>query len=132
MSIPEALRPLILTSFGKHAQVVERLLRNANESNVEVDPPTDFGGTAIHYAADVGDYQIVDMLIDANAKAVNGKEKTGRTPLHWAADHGHFDVVRLLLRHGADINAVTNDGETAFHLAAGGGHLDVINYLEAR
>jgi len=34
------------------------------------------------------------------------------TPLHFAADRGYSDVARLLVAHGADINAVDNELQT--------------------
>jgi len=34
------------------------------------------------------------------------------TPLHYAADRGYSDVARLLVDHGADINAVDNELQT--------------------
>lgn len=34
------------------------------------------------------------------------------TPLHYAADRGYSDVARLLVDHGADINAVDNEQQT--------------------
>ena len=36
------------------------------------------------------------------------------TPLHLAARNGHAEVVRLLIKHGAEINAQTDIG-TALH-----------------
>lgn len=34
------------------------------------------------------------------------------TPLHYAADRGYSDVARLLVDHGADINALDNEQQT--------------------
>uniref|UniRef100_A0A2P2I7B0 Acyl-CoA-binding domain-containing protein 6 n=1 Tax=Hirondellea gigas TaxID=1518452 RepID=A0A2P2I7B0_9CRUS len=51
------------------------------------------------------------------------------TGLHWAADRGQCEVVKLLLVHGADINAQDDVGQTALHYAASCGYANVITLL---
>jgi len=41
------------------------------------------------------------------------------TSLHWAALEGHKEIVELLIRKGADANAMTYDGESALNLSEG-------------
>lgn len=57
-------------------------------------------------------------LIKAGAK-VNRKGQKGFTPLHHAAFGKKPDMVRLLLEHGAEINALNNAGKTPLDLASG-------------
>ena len=46
------------------------------------------------------------------------------------AREGHEDVVKLLVEHGANINAQTEETqETAITLASCGGFLEVVQYL---
>jgi ankyrin repeat protein len=45
-----------------------------------------------------------------------------------AAGEGHLEIVKLLLEHGADVNAKTAY-ETALHLAAEKGHLEIVKFL---
>jgi len=40
---------------------------------------------------------------------VNSKNMEFYTPLHYSSDKGHFVVVEYLVKHGADINSMTND-----------------------
>ncbi|KAJ0393452.1 hypothetical protein ATCC90586_003260 [Pythium insidiosum] len=53
----------------------------------------------------------------------------GSTPLHLAASRGHLDVVRLLLQHGAAIDARRRNGTTTLNAVAGNGHIDVVRVL---
>ena len=52
------------------------------------------------------------------------------TPLMEAAREGHEDVVQLLVEHGANVNAQTEETqETALTLACCGGFMEVVQYL---
>jgi ankyrin repeat protein len=57
------------------------------------------------------------------------QNKHGWTPLHRASINGALEVVRLLLEHGADVEAKDNDGETALQVAAYKGHDEVVELL---
>uniref|UniRef100_A0A6U4U7T2 Uncharacterized protein n=1 Tax=Neobodo designis TaxID=312471 RepID=A0A6U4U7T2_NEODS len=59
-------------------------------------------------------------------------DRFGYTALHVAATHGHFAVCRILLDHGADVNARTDAGVTPLHCAAQYGHLRVVQLLVER
>jgi len=52
-----------------------------------------------------------------NGTEVNALGADRWTPLHRAAVNGNIDIVKLLLEHGADVNAKTNDGETPIDCA---------------
>ncbi|PSN58644.1 ankyrin, partial [Corynespora cassiicola Philippines] len=60
---------------------------------------------------------------------VDKKDQDGWTPLHWAAWGGHETVVRLLIDHGANIDAKSTERETVLHLAASGGNEAVAQLL---
>ena len=54
--------------------------------------------------------RLVEVLLDAGAdpNAAGGK---GWRPLHWAASDGFIEGVALLIKHGAAVNATTDDIE---------------------
>lgn len=56
---------------------------------------------------------------------VNSCNADGFTPLHVAALHGHSALVALLIRHGANVNARTNQSATPLHLASQNCHVQV-------
>jgi len=59
-------------------------------------------------------------------------QRTGATALHVAAAKGYLDVIDVLIRAGANINAVDNDGWTPLHAAAHWDKHDVIHFLLER
>jgi ankyrin repeat protein len=88
-------------------------------AGADVDAAAGDGMTALHWAAQDGRAEIVDVLLDASADVTAGTRIGGYTPLHLAAGRGHADVVRRLLDAGSDPNATTTtSGVTPLHLAA--------------
>lgn len=85
--------------------------------------------TALHHAGRVGHARIAQQLLDAGAAA--GVFCVGAaTPLMMAATAGAVDTVQVLIRHGADCNALDlKEGYSALMLAAFGGHIPVMQSL---
>ncbi|MGB6063253.1 MAG: ankyrin repeat domain-containing protein [Desulfomonilaceae bacterium] len=71
----------------------------------------------------------VDKLLSRGEVSPDCRDNEGRTPLIIAAEEGNAALVGVLIRHGADLNAVDNDGETASMKAAFDGHLSVVKLL---
>lgn len=152
---PDGATPLDFAAAFGHAAVCELLLEHGAQLNIRtacaLGKVTDveqfltatpalvnarderLRRTPLHWAAQRGDRQLVDLLIragaDVNAKAppfnqasnvVTGPEiwgaedadKTGETPLHVAAHLGHTEVLQALLENGADVNAASDEGAT--------------------
>ncbi len=59
--------------------------------------------TTMHHAAEMGDLDVVRLLIDGRAY-VDYQDQQLKTPLYYAAEMGNLDVVRLLIDKGADVN----------------------------
>ena len=55
----------------------------------------------------------------------------GVAPLHSASASGQAAIVEMLLRHGADPNAVEANGMTPLHTAAGNGNREIVAQLLA-
>ena len=56
-------------------------------------------------AVQSGDTERVRALLTSEPALVRAKDADGATALHFATEQGNREMVRLLLEHGADINA---------------------------
>lgn len=80
-------------------------------------------------AARKGDAPAVKALL-AKGADVNAKTRYGATALTYAADRGYLEVAKILLEHGAVVNAKdTFYGAPPLTWAAYNGHVAVVKYL---
>ncbi len=77
-----------------------------------------------------GQYECADYLITQGA-AINAVADNSRrvTALHAAAAANRTDIVRLLLEHGASVDARQEHDFTALHTAAQNGNLEMVKLL---
>ncbi|HBL98179.1 TPA: hypothetical protein DDZ86_00880 [Candidatus Dependentiae bacterium] len=92
------------------------------------DSAADGGYTLFHQACEMGDYNLVKLLIERGVN-VNIKNFTGWTPLHVAAKKGCFGIVKLLLERGANVNIESFTNWTPLHVAAKNGCFDTVKLL---
>jgi cytochrome c2 len=123
---PETLvRPLYFASQRGHDAVVSYLL----SLGAHPDSATDFD-TSLGIAARNNFTGIVAALLAAGADPNLPGGEDGRMPLHQAAERGAIDSARLLLEHGADVNAVTLRSEwPSIHFAASKDRTEMIAFL---
>lgn len=88
------------------------------------------GRNALLVAAHCGNVEIVDLLIQKNAR-LNVVDGMGYTALHLAASRGHCLVVELLVAEKLDIEARNKFGNTALWVAAYNGQLAATQLLIA-
>ncbi len=123
-------------------------------ARAEVNYKTPTGFTALMAACQKGQIEMVELLIrkgaDVNARNDNGhidsnaarakkndpsfynvnQYQAGNTALMSAAKRGYTKIVELLLKAGADINAVDQNNNTALMIAAANRHIEVVKLLE--
>ncbi|NMM27825.1 MAG: ankyrin repeat domain-containing protein [Glaciimonas sp.] len=115
---------LMLAAYKELPQVVQTLL----DKGAEVNRP---GWTALHYAATVGNNDIVRLLLDKFAY-IDAASPNGTTPVMMAARSGHILTVKLLLDEGADATLKNQLGMSAIDFAVKFGHKDIAEGLQYR
>jgi RNA polymerase sigma factor (sigma-70 family) len=76
----------------------------------------------LHQAVRDGDLKRARTLIRKKPERVRQVDAVGNTPLHWAVWGNHLDMARLLIEHGAPIDARNGDGRTPGVVALFGYH----------
>ena len=85
--------------------------------------------TPLHLACRGGYTNIVELLLKNSTTPNMTSKFEKRTAMHIAATTGHADAVRVLLRHGAHIDAKDIYGLTALHNAARTGCTEAVEVL---
>ena len=78
-------------------------------------------GKLIIKAAKSGDVATIKSLLELDPSLINTRDKDGSTPLHCATWKGQEKVAELLVKEGANVNAVNQNehwGTTPLHAAA--------------
>lgn len=85
-------------------------------------------------AVQAGEIATVRALLEQDASLVNGYSDDGWTPLHLAVFYGHADITEVLLMHGADIHARSQNTMTnhPLHAATAGKNDETVALLLAR
>jgi len=85
--------------------------------------------TPLQLAAMTDNMEVVRMLVDGGANIDIASPVNGIRPLHNSAINGSSNVCEYLLKHGADMDAQTDQGDTALHFAAANKHRDIAALL---
>jgi uncharacterized protein len=115
---------LMIASYKGDVATVKALLDKEAE-------PNNTGWTALHYAAAIGNDEIVQMLLDASAY-IDAGSPNNTTPIMMAARAGKIQTVKLLLDSGADVTLKNDLGMNAIDLAKKFDHDDIADGLTQR
>ena len=128
--------PLVAALARRHFQTAKIL--HDNGANPDVRSST--GRSPLHSAAYYGKFDVVQELLKFKAD-VNVRDAQGYTPLRYASQgpYSSFtnlkftallsNVARLLLKHGADVNAAGYNRWTPLHEAVQLGRVEVVRVL---
>jgi len=108
---------------GDRTAALALLQQKANVNMAEPD-----GTTALHWAVEREDLDMVDRLIKAGAK-VGAKNDYGATPMSEAALSGNVKIMEKLLDAGADVESANADGQTALMILSRTSNVDAVRLL---
>jgi len=108
-----------------HVPAVRLLLNGRADPNVRCqclergcEYPLQLAVTCTTFLRSADRCQVVEFLLNAGAMPSPKRgDAEGSTPLHDAVRRADVNIMQLLLRHGANANAVNNFGETPLHIA---------------
>ena len=87
---------LVNAAFEYNIVLVEELL----EGGIDVNSRDSHNSTALEYAAEFGQTEMVKLLIESGAD-VNTSNNDGETPLYCAGDGGRAEIEKMLREAGA-------------------------------
>ncbi|KAI0016478.1 ankyrin repeat-containing domain protein [Xylariomycetidae sp. FL0641] len=115
-------KALLLAAEAGRTDTLKLLLDNG----ADIDWVDWAGSTALTWALPSGHESAAKLLLDHHAD-VNISDIYHNPPLHWALPYPH--LTRLVLEHGAKVNAQNDDKQTALMWAAQAGRLDTLRLL---
>ena len=87
----------------------------------------------MHISAYCGHLKICEVLLDYLEDIfIDSRNIFLFTPLHYAVKEGHLQIAQLLIRSGADLNAVDADRNTPLHLACLKNTFSLVSWLLSR
>jgi len=104
-------------------------VRTLLKEKADVNAAQGDGMTALHWAANKDDFDMVKLLLAAGANAKAMTRLGEITPLFMACINGDAPMIDALLRAGADPKSVKANGTTALMMAASSGNADAVKVL---
>ena len=99
-------------------------------NNFDINREDFRGATALHYAAEMGDVEMIKIILNQPKARINVKTlDMGSTPLMIAAGSDKIEAVNYLIERGADVGITNNNGFTALMIAAEVGSVDCVQAL---
>jgi ankyrin repeat protein len=120
--------PLILAIRDKKTGIAKMLLEAGADPNFA---ESTYGGTPVRWAVQMGNIEIVEMLLNQYTADVNVRTKNGATVLHTAAEFNREErITAMLLAVGANPNVINEEGWSPLDLALMRRKPDIAQLLE--
>ena len=105
------------------------MLEKFPDASLEAD---DSGWIPLHYAAHLGNVDVVELFLQKNNSIAYEKDNEGMCALHISAREGNVGVMRAIIKKCADTCELLDDKHrTALHLAVESGRINAVKlFLE--
>jgi ankyrin repeat protein len=109
-------------------KTIVALLIQYGALDAHVRPPDDLSRQFLA-AVFLADVARVGALLRRHPHLATTRDGRGDQPIFHAARNGDTEIVRLLIQHGADVNAVNDFQHTVLYCAGGHGHVETLRLL---
>ncbi|KAJ5928367.1 hypothetical protein N7466_007323 [Penicillium verhagenii] len=120
----------LCAKYGLRKSVQKILSLGADGDESDID-----SRTASSYAAEKGDFEMWQILLDHDAllgheqNLFNKGDDNERTPLSWAAEGDQLEFAQYLIKHGVNVDTTCSERRTPLSYAAEAGHLAMVQWL---
>ncbi len=123
-----AYKPIhFIFAFIHDQKKLEQLI---DKYNLDVNDKSKHDSVAIHFAAESGNIQGVELLLNHFQADINAKTNANQTAIHYIAVEGHFkSLAKILLYPNLELNIQNIYGNTPFHLAIFNGWAEIVESL---
>ena len=107
-------------------------LTEHKEKKIQNKLDTKAGKNVLHIASELGNIEVITLLVKEFKSNVNFKNKIGNTPLFEACITGEFEAVELLIQLGAKLDVIGENEDTLLHATCRRGwpgHLKILKLL---
>ncbi|KAG9253907.1 ankyrin repeat-containing domain protein [Emericellopsis atlantica] len=119
--------PMHLVAHHGYPELVDLLFKH----DAELDAKDDEGSTPLFMACATVHERVARLLLERGADATSSGQQDGITPLHCIAGRwGSLELLDLLIQHGADVCAVTEQAMTPLFEALAAWGEDGTDYAE--
>jgi ankyrin repeat protein len=126
----QALDQFEAASLGRLDNLKKSIGDETRPESTAINALSKDGFTALHFACYFGQPAAARLLVENGAAVdVVAANPTQVMPLHSAASARNLEAVRLLLEHGAPVNARQQSGWVAIHAAAQNGDRPMVELL---
>eukprot|EP01089_Gocevia_fonbrunei_P020177 TRINITY_DN7437_c0_g1_i1.p1 TRINITY_DN7437_c0_g1~~TRINITY_DN7437_c0_g1_i1.p1 ORF type:complete len:301 (+),score=81.30 TRINITY_DN7437_c0_g1_i1:1545-2447(+) len=114
-------------AWNSNLKYLEQLIAQEHQQ-FGLDSNSGFG--PLHFAASLGNVEIVNRLLASGLTNKDARDKDGNTALMWVvASNGSDELFEALIDHGVDLNIQNYVGETALFIAASRGYTEKVEFL---
>lgn len=120
----------LFSIFSAILQKQKEWLKILIDTGIDVNVADDLGNTPLHYAAKLGEIDMVVQLLREKIN-INAKNKKGQTPLHFAIKKSdkQSELIQVLIDNGANIDSVDQLDRTVAHYSCITGNMSSLMVL---
>ncbi|BCE03112.1 ankyrin repeat domain-containing protein [Marinicellulosiphila megalodicopiae] len=118
--------PLHMALILKNNEIVKALINH--NVDLEIRESGAIGKTAILFAAEYGDIELLKILLAGGAN-IDIADNYGDKALAFAAFHGQLEMAKFLVSLSVDVNHQNRNSKTALIHAKDRGHAEIVGYL---